>query len=106
MTTKIIEEFSYSFDRELFYLLLTALALFTIFIITSLRTPKSSKVGDAGLLGEVGTTLEALTPEGMIRIRGELWRARAQQGMIAVGMPVVVVEVEEGLILTVQATKV
>ncbi|MCX7669196.1 MAG: nodulation protein NfeD, partial [Anaerolineae bacterium] len=57
--------------------------------------------GTEGLVGAVGIVRQALEPEGMIFVQGELWRARAEAGTIPVGEPVVVLG-REGLTLRVR----
>ncbi len=36
--------------------------------------------GVEGMLGERATVVEACDPEGLVRVRGELWKARADPG--------------------------
>lgn len=47
------------------------------------------------LIGERGRSVEALAPGGYVRVRGELWRARARAGEepIPAGRPVIVTAV-------------
>ncbi|MBN1276647.1 MAG: nodulation protein NfeD, partial [Deltaproteobacteria bacterium] len=40
---------------------------------------KSPKSGSEGLLGEVGTVVDALDPEGLIFVHGEYWKASASE---------------------------
>jgi membrane-bound serine protease (ClpP class) len=61
-------------------------------------------VGGEALVGQVGTVLRDLTPEGQVRVAGEQWRARlepAAAAPICRGAKVQVVAVD-GLTLTVQ----
>ena len=32
-----------------------------------------------GMIGESGTVVSELAPEGLVRVRGELWKARAEE---------------------------
>jgi membrane protein implicated in regulation of membrane protease activity len=51
--------------------------------------------------GTAGTAVEALAPEGMVSIRGELWRAKTVGGTITARTRVVVTR-QEGLLLFVR----
>ena len=53
------------------------------------------------MLGANGTVAGPLNPEGMVKIRGELWRAETEEGSLETGEEVVVVR-EKGLTLTVR----
>ncbi len=55
--------------------------------------------GAEGLLGETGEALSACDPEGSVRLRGEIWKARADPH-VARGERVVV-EAVDGLTLSV-----
>ncbi len=46
--------------------------------------------GMEGMIGAVGQVRQALDPAGMVLVQGELWRAEAEAGPIAVGEQVVV----------------
>ncbi len=50
--------------------------------------------GREAMLGLVGTASTALSPEGYVLVRGELWRARAKKGNIEKGKKVKVVEMD------------
>ena len=56
--------------------------------------------GVGGLVGEIAVAKTPLAPEGQVQVQGELWRAIAQNGPVAVGEKVEVVGVD-GLTLTV-----
>jgi membrane-bound serine protease (ClpP class) len=56
--------------------------------------------GAHGLIGLTGVVRSALEPEGQVMVHGELWRAVAEDGRVAVGEPVRVVAVD-GLTLKV-----
>jgi membrane protein implicated in regulation of membrane protease activity len=51
------------------------------------------------IVGETGTAITAISPDGLVRIRAELWQARADE-QIAAGTPVRVLDIE-GLTLLV-----
>jgi membrane-bound serine protease (ClpP class) len=36
--------------------------------------------GAEGMLGERATVIEACDPDGLVRVRGEMWRAKAEAG--------------------------
>jgi len=56
------------------------------------------------LVGETGTAVTAIDPEGRVRIRGELWNARLKDGgRLAAGCTIAVVS-SDGLTLLVRAT--
>jgi membrane-bound serine protease (ClpP class) len=61
------------------------------------RTPTT---GVPGLVGETAVARTPLAPDGQVAVQGELWRAVAQDGPVAVGEPVTIVGVD-GLTLTV-----
>jgi membrane-bound serine protease (ClpP class) len=46
--------------------------------------------GFEGLIGETAVVRQALEPEGMVYVEGELWRAESESGPLAVGTRVVV----------------
>jgi len=56
--------------------------------------------GVSGMVGEIAVARTPLAPEGQVLVQGELWRAIAQNGPVAVGEEVEVVGVN-GLTLTV-----
>jgi membrane protein implicated in regulation of membrane protease activity len=63
----------------------------TIFRFGSRILKKKPLPGLSDMLGTEGTVERALNPEGLVKIEGELWEARAETGMIDVGRDVVVV---------------
>ena len=65
------------------------------------RAVSGAAVGVESLVGRVGVASTDLSPEGQVRIAGEIWRARCDGGCDA-GTQVVVREVE-GLTLRVEA---
>ena len=62
---------------------------------------RPATTGRESLIGAIGTTRQELAPEGLIFVRGELWRARSRSGTIPAGEPVRIVAAE-GLTLVVE----
>ena len=57
--------------------------------------------GQDELIGQVGVVRQALDPEGLVFVHGELWRARTDNGPIPPGRPVRVQGLDDALTLTV-----
>ncbi len=57
--------------------------------------------GLTAMLGSEGKAVSPLAPEGMVRIKGELWRAKSASGRMDTGEEVTVVG-QDGLKLTVR----
>jgi membrane-bound ClpP family serine protease len=57
--------------------------------------------GMTNMIGIQGETVSTLTPDGLVKIRGELWAATAANGSIVNGRSVIVVE-QSGLKLVVR----
>lgn len=51
-------------------------------------------VGLPDMIGTRGRVVSPLTPEGLVRIRGELWVARTAGGSVKTGRDIIVVEQE------------
>jgi membrane-bound serine protease (ClpP class) len=81
--------------------LLTALAvsiplgIITVFLMSIALKARANKVvtGIQGLIGEIGLTQSALSPQGKVFVHGELWDA-VSSANVPVGQPVVVRQVE------------
>ena len=58
--------------------------------------------GSSELLGYVGVVREALDPEGIVFVRGELWRGRTDGEPLEPGTPVRVVRIDDNLTLEVE----
>jgi membrane-bound serine protease (ClpP class) len=56
--------------------------------------------GAEGMVGERATVIEACDPDGLVRVRGEVWKARAGEAALAEGERGTVVAVN-GLTVTV-----
>jgi membrane-bound serine protease (ClpP class) len=70
----------------------------TLFIWWSKR--RRSTVGVESLVGKLGVAVDALWPEGQVKVDGEIWRARCAGGCDA-GTEVVIREID-GLTLEVE----
>lgn len=78
------------------YLIKAVLLLltFVIYILIALKNPKSF---DENLIGKTGKVKKTLSPEGMVFINGELWRAVSLDGETIEKGNKVTVEKTEGL---------
>ena len=74
-----------------------------LFIFTSRVLKKQSEVGLPSMVGAPGRVVSRLSPEGLVKIRGELWKASSAGDDIEAGEPIVVVG-ERGLKLIVRKT--
>jgi len=61
---------------------------------------RRSSVGSQTLVGMTGIALGELRPDGQVRVEGEIWRARCEEGCDTDG--VVVVRAVDGLTLEVE----
>jgi membrane-bound ClpP family serine protease len=71
-----------------------------LFVLTTLILKKQTPVSLPSMVGSRGRVTSRLSPEGLVRINGELWVARSSRDDIAVGDEVEVVG-EDGLKLLV-----
>ncbi len=77
------------------------LAVFAVFIVLARRAMKRPiAVGREAMIGQVGVATTDLAPDGMVRLKGELWRATSEK-RIREGEEVVVKDVK-GLVLIVE----
>jgi membrane-bound ClpP family serine protease len=83
--------------------LMAALAAFavTIYRLGSRALGRKPVVGLPDMVGAVGRVVSDLAPEGTVRIKGELWEARAEGRKINAGADIIVVG-QEGLKLIVR----
>ena len=72
----------------------------SLFVLTSNILKKQIPAGLPSMVGTRGKVTSALSPEGMVRIKGEFWAAKSKTDSIKVGEEVEVVG-EEGLKLVV-----
>ena len=73
----------------------------SLFTLTSNILKKQVTVGLPSMIGTRGKVANVLSPEGMVKIKSELWAAKSDTGTIPVGDEVEVVG-EDGLKLVVQ----
>jgi len=83
--------------------LMAALAAYAIttYRLGSRALKKKPVVGLPGMVGARGKTVSDLAPEGVVRIKGELWESKAEGRRINAGVKVTVVG-QEGLKLVVR----
>jgi membrane-bound ClpP family serine protease len=74
-----------------------------LFIFTTIILKKQTPVGLPSMVGSRGKAASNLDPEGMVRIKGELWGATSKEGKISTGEEILVVG-EDGLKLQVEKT--
>jgi membrane-bound serine protease (ClpP class) len=72
-----------------------------LFILTTRTLKRQSQAGLPSMVGTRGVVASTLSPEGLVKIRGELWGAVSDGGKIYTGAEVVVVG-ENGLKLSVR----
>jgi membrane-bound ClpP family serine protease len=82
--------------------IMVAWAIFSVslFVLTSNILKKQIPAGLPSMVGTRGKVTSTLSPEGMVKIKGEFWAARSKTGSIKVGEEVEVVG-EDGLKLMV-----
>lgn len=83
--------------------LMVAWAAFSVslFIFTTQTLKKQVPVGLPSMIGARGKAASSLAPEGMVRIKGELWVATLTEGSVDTGENIEVVG-EDGLKLVVR----
>lgn len=74
-----------------------------LFIFTTRTLKKQVVVGLPTMIGGRGKVASSLVPEGLVRIKGELWGATSAEGDVDTGEEVEVVA-EDGLKLVVRRT--
>ena len=86
--------------------LMAALAAYavTTYRLGSRALRKKPVVGLPGMVGTRGKVVSDLDPEGLVRIKGELWESKTEGRKINVGVEVTVVG-QEGLKLIVKREK-
>ena len=80
--------------------LAASMALVGVKIIQVRRAPVVT--GTSELVGQPGVVRETLGPEGLVFVRGELWRARTEGDPLPPGTHVRVGKIDEGLVLEVE----
>ena len=76
------------------------MALVAFKIVQVRRAPVVT--GSSELVGQVGVVREAIAPVGLVFVRGELWRARADGERIESGAQVRVDQIDDDLVLEVK----
>ena len=71
------------------------------FIVVTRALGKKAVIGLQTMIGSKGKVARPLVPEGMVRIKGELWGATSEEGQVDIGEEVIVVG-EDGLKLIVR----
>jgi membrane-bound ClpP family serine protease len=75
-----------------------------LFVFVTRALKKQSTIGLPSMIGSTGKAADNLSPEGMVKIRGELWGAISEEGDISSGENIVVTG-ENGLKLLVRKTE-
>jgi membrane-bound serine protease (ClpP class) len=73
----------------------------SIFVFTTGALKKQVQAGQPSMIGTTGKVTSKLAPQGMVKIRGELWTARSITGEIDSGEQIMVTG-QEGLKLLVR----
>ena len=80
--------------------LAAAMAFVAYKIVEVRRAPVVT--GTSELIGQAGIVRETLGPDGLVFVRGELWRAHTEGDALPPGTPVRVDRIDEGLVLEVE----
>jgi membrane-bound serine protease (ClpP class) len=99
----LLPEFDISISFPVLVGIMVAWAAFAIslFVFTTQTLKKQVPVGLPSMIGAKGKAASSLDPEGMVRIKGELWVATVAEGDISAGENIEVIG-EDGLKLVVQ----
>jgi len=76
-----------------------------LFIFTTIALKKQTTIGLPSMTGSRGRVTTKLEPDGMVRIRGELWSAQSTEGTINEGEDVVIVSQDSLKLLVRRADK-
>lgn len=81
--------------------------LVLVLLAVLLLAPRDKLVEDdlMGMTGLEGVAEETFSKEGTVFVRGELWRATTEQGIVQKGDKIRVVSVRTGLLLVVEGVK-
>lgn len=103
----IVAKVEFEFSDNLLYVLLTA-ALVAVILSYPIQMRMIESVahrkrvlGPQAMIGLDGTVVERLSPAGRIKVRGEIWKARASGKPLEKGQEVVIRGIEDGLTLLV-----
>jgi membrane-bound serine protease (ClpP class) len=84
-----------SWEVILLIVILTVL-FFTIALGLGIKAQRrKTTTGKEGLINETGETITDLTPDGMIKIHGEIWKAESVEGTINNGSKIIVTAVSD-----------
>jgi membrane-bound ClpP family serine protease len=99
----LLPEFGILLPVWLLVVIMVAWAVFGtwLFIFTTIALKKQATAGLPSMVGTVGKASGSLAPDGMVKIRGELWGAVSEEGNIADGEGIIVTG-ENGLKLLVR----
>jgi membrane-bound ClpP family serine protease len=84
------------------WLILLGATVALVFIVLVWRTNLGASDDASAMIGLEGEACETFSSGGMIRVRGELWRATTPRGIIERGSAVRVVALRPGLVLVVE----
>ena len=104
---RVLPDFGIELSSALLIIVMIVWAAFGtwLFIFTTRTLKRQAQTGLSSMVGTGGETVSPLGPEGMVKIRGELWRAVSEEGKIDAGEEVVVVG-QNGLKLSVRKIEV
>ena len=97
----------YAHERVGWITLVIVVVGVTLFMVAAMSSVIRSRfstptIGRESMIGELGSAAAAVDPEGMVRVRGALWRARTNRATpIPAGQPIRVVAID-GLLLEVE----
>jgi len=102
----LLPEFEIELSVSVLIGVMVAWAVFavTLFVFTTRTLKKQVVVGLPTMIGSRGKVASLLAPEGLVRIRGELWGATSAKGNVDTGEEVEVVG-ENGLKLVVRKVR-
>lgn len=84
------------------WLLLLSAAVLLLFVVLVWHTNRKAKIDGTAMIGLEGEARETFSSEGMVHVRGELWRATTPRGIVERGSAVRVVAMRPGLVLVVE----
>ncbi|OGO24230.1 MAG: hypothetical protein A2144_13625 [Chloroflexi bacterium RBG_16_50_9] len=99
----LLPEFEIELPLAVLIAVMVVWAIFSvnIFIFTTRILKKQTVVGLPTMIGSRGKVVSSLSPDGLVRIRGELWGADSAEGRLNSGEEIEVVG-EDGLKLLVR----
>ena len=99
----LLPEFGIELSLSVLIGVMAAWAAFSVslFVFTTRTLKRQIVVGLPTMIGSKGKVASPLAPEGLVRIKGELWGATSGEGNVGTGEEIEVVE-EDGLKLVVR----